>query len=128
MSKRTKKAAAATTAHKKNVQRAESYRQTQGPSIENRRAERIRKYRSEMPAIHRKTYDRAIQGKSHKSAINSFCLACVMWQKEEVRLCTSLACPLYPYRPYKEKPKQASEDVSFGPEVQNSGEGGQGHG
>lgn len=69
--------------------------------IEEKRSEQIAKRRAQMPNIHIANYDKAMKGKSMKAAIKAFCLECVCWQKEEVRLCTSLACPLYPYRPYK---------------------------
>ena len=55
----------------------------------------------DMPRIYRATYRKAMSGKSLRAAVNSFCLECVGWQREEVRLCTSPACPLYPYRPYQ---------------------------
>ena len=84
------------------------------------REEQIAERRAQMPKIHRANYDKAMNGKSMKAATKAFCLMCVQWQKEEVRLCTSLACPLYPYRPYKEKSKQASEGVSFGAKSKNS--------
>lgn len=120
LAKRKKAAARSGTAtHKKIIQQKELYPQRQTTSTENHRAERIRKHRADIPKVHRKTYDRAMQGKSHKSAVKAFCLECVSWQKEEVRLCTSLACPLYSYRPYKEKSRQASEGVSFGVESTN---------
>lgn len=83
--------------------------------------ERIAKRRADMPEIHRATYDRAMQGKSLKSGVKSFCLECMGWQKEEVRLCCSPACPLFPYRPYKPKRKQAAEGLSFAPESTNNG-------
>jgi hypothetical protein len=65
------------------------------------RHRQIDERRAEMPEIHRANYDKAQRGKSMKAAIKAFCLECVCWQKEEVRLCTSPACPLYSYRPYK---------------------------
>jgi hypothetical protein len=117
-----RKAAAPTAARKHIVQRRKSYTQARTPSMEIFRAEHIRKHRTEIPIIHRQTYDRAMKGKSLKSAIKSFCLECCCWQKEEVRLCTSLACPLFPYRPYKKNSKRASEGLSFGRESQNSGQ------
>lgn len=85
----------------KHVTQQSSY--SESPALSS--AERIRKHRQNIPIIHRATYDRAMQGKSLKSATKSFCLECVMWQKEEVRLCPSVQCPLYPYRPYKQKAK-----------------------
>ena len=86
---------------------------------ENERKERIQKHRADMPAIHRKMYDRAISGRSHKAAIKIFCLECVCWQKEEVRLCTSLVCPLYSYRPYKIDSKQAAKASRLALESKN---------
>lgn len=83
--------------------------------IEKSRAKR----RTDMPEIHRACYDRAMGGKSLKSAIKSFCLECMAWQKEEVRLCCSPACPLYPYRPYK----HAAEGVNFATESTKKGTG-----
>ena len=62
--------------------------------------ERIAKRRADMPSAYRNNYDRAMGGKSQSAAIKAFCLECVMWQREEVKLCPSVACPLYPYRPY----------------------------
>ena len=68
-----------------------------------KREEQIRKRREQMPKIHQAAYKSAVSGKSRKNAVKSFCLMCVGWQKEEVRLCTDLACQLYPYRPYRER-------------------------
>lgn len=31
-------------------------------------------------------------------AIRAFCMECVVWQETEVRECTALNCPLYPFR------------------------------
>jgi hypothetical protein len=55
----------------------------------------------QIPKIHQATYKSAMTGKSRKNAVKAFCLECVCWQKEEVRLCTDTGCPLYPYRSYK---------------------------
>lgn len=68
------------------------------------REEQIEQRCRQMPVIHLANYKKAMRGKSMKAAIKSFCLECVQWQKEEVRKCTDLACPLYPYRPYKNRP------------------------
>lgn len=56
----------------------------------------------EMPKVNVSVYLRAVRGKSRPAAIKAFCMECVGWQRREVALCTSLACPLYPYRPFKE--------------------------
>lgn len=119
--KTKRKKAAVGAATKKNItQPRKSYPQKQSVSIDNIRAERIRKHRSDIPKIYRRTYDRAMQGKSHKSAVKAFCLECCGWQKEEVRHCTSLACSLYPYRPYKERQNHTSQGLCFSTESQNS--------
>ena len=63
-------------------------------------AERIAKRRADMPKAYRRNYDKAMTGKSLKAAGKAFCLECVMWDRNEVKLCPSVACPLFPYRPY----------------------------
>jgi len=90
----------------------------------NKQQGKIDRRRANIPRIHRKTYDKAMHGKSLRSAVKAFCLECVCWQKEEVRACTDYACPLYPYRPYKESPKQAFESVSFATEPKKLNKGG----
>jgi len=87
------------------------------------REELIEQRRKQIPDIHRTNYDKALRGRSMKAAIKAFCLECVCWQKEEVRLCTDLACPLYPYRPYKNSVNQCSERRSFSAESKKSGKG-----
>ena len=81
--------------------------------LEAKRREMIAGKGTEMPKVHKANYDKAVSGRSKKAATKAFCLECVQWHKDEVRLCTSLACPLYPYRPYKESSKQASQVLSF---------------
>lgn len=55
----------------------------------------------EMPKSCQTNYKKAMTGRSIKAAIKAACLECVGWQRKEIKSCTSLACPLYPYRPYK---------------------------
>ena len=57
----------------------------------------------EMPTGCRMTYIRALKGKSMAAAIKAQCMECVGWIRDEVRQCSALACPLYPYRPYKKR-------------------------
>lgn len=92
------------------------------PFIDPEREGRIAERRLQIPKIHRSNYDRAMKGKSMKAAIKAFCLECVCWQKEEVRLCTSLTCPLYPYRPYRSS-NRCSERLSFGAELKRLDKG-----
>ncbi len=78
------------------------------------RKEMIARHRAEMPKVYRGTYDKAVSGKSLRAAVNSFCCECTMWQRAEVRLCTSLGCQLFPYRPYRGKAKHGSKNTSEG--------------
>jgi hypothetical protein len=56
---------------------------------------------NECPGLYRPTLERAYAGKSRNAAIRAFCLRCVGFMRNEVRDCTSFACPLHPYRPYQ---------------------------
>lgn len=55
----------------------------------------------EMPNRYMRGYLKAVRGRSLRAAVGAYCLECVGWERESVRCCTSLGCPLYPYRPYK---------------------------
>ena len=90
--------------------------------LSSSRAKRIAKRRSDMPEVYRGIYDRAVSGKSLRAAVNAFCLECVYWQRKEVRLCTSLPCPLWPYRPYQGTSKTPAEGQDFAPESTNENE------
>lgn len=81
-------------------------------------AERIAKRRADMPKAYRGIYDKAMSGQSKAAAIHSFCLECMGWQREEVRLCTSNACPLWRYRPYG-GPQDALDGLDITPESTN---------
>ena len=88
-----------------------------------KRAEKIAEREQQMPKVHRANYRGAVSGKSRRAAIKAFCLECVCWQKEEVRLCTALACPLYPYRPYQSGSKQVDNRTGLGAGLKKSGPG-----
>ena len=45
-------------------------------------------------------YLRAYAGQSRAAAVQAFCLRCTGDKRDEVRRCSSYACPLWPYRPY----------------------------
>ncbi len=63
--------------------------------------ENIEKRINDMPQVYRNTYKKAMTGKNRPAAVKAFCLECMGWEREEVRKCNSVACPLYPYRSYK---------------------------
>jgi len=49
-------------------------------------------------AKYRALYQKAWEGNSRKAAIRAFCLECVGWSENEVRLCKAPACPLFEFR------------------------------
>ena len=61
--------------------------------------EQIEQRLQDMPKSYRSNYRKAMRGRSMKAAIKAQCLECVGWVRNEVKLCTDLGCPLYPYRP-----------------------------
>jgi len=60
---------------------------------------------AQMPPSFRATYPRAMTGKSLRAAVNAFCAECVGYQRDEVRFCTSPACPFYQFRPFQQRSK-----------------------
>ena len=64
------------------------------------REERIQQRSDQMPMSCRRTYKKAVGKKSMRAALDSSCLECVGYQREEIKACTDLACPLWSYRPY----------------------------
>ena len=53
----------------------------------------------QMPAGYRRTYIRAMRGKSFSAAVRANCAMCVGWQRAERTACSDPACPLFAYRP-----------------------------
>ena len=87
-------------------------------SIQNQRSDlrstqeaAIRDRASQIPKTCLRTYLLAMRGKSLRASINAFCMECVGWDRREVALCTALACPHYPYRPFKET-NEAEEEAA----------------
>ena len=100
MSFKKERASAKAPATTKNIKLASAYKKL-SPEARGKAVEKITEHLKEMPPICRATYKKAIAGKSLRAAVNSFCAQCTMWQREEVRLCTSLECAIWPYRPYQ---------------------------
>jgi hypothetical protein len=63
--------------------------------------DKVLKKLAEIPPAYRQTYKRAMTGKSLRAATTAFCQECCGYQREEIKLCTAIDCPLYPYRPYE---------------------------
>ena len=69
-----------------------------------RYAGRANKYSKTTVARLIEHYNTAMQGKSRKTGIAAFCCECMGWDAgltENIRGCTDVGCPLYPYRPYR---------------------------
>jgi hypothetical protein len=64
----------------------------------DRRREMIAEKVQTIPGRYRGNYEAGISGESRKAAVRSFCLECMGWSSPDVRACTALACPLFPYR------------------------------
>ena len=70
-------------------------KQTQPESRKEQIAERL----TQIPESQRRAYIKAVEHKSMAAAVKSFCYECVGYVREEVKLCTDIACPLWMYRP-----------------------------
>ena len=75
-------------------------------TLKGPRAQAVAQRAAEIPPRMLRAYLRAVCGKSLRSAVTAFCSECAGWNRAEVRRCTSLACPLYLYRPYQRKINQ----------------------
>ena len=69
--------------------------------LKGARVSAVEQRASQVPERALSTYLKAVRGRSLRAAADAFCMECVCWQRKEVRNCTSLACPLWPYRPYQ---------------------------
>ena len=63
--------------------------------------DKIEKRLNDIPVLYKNNYRKAMNGKNRASAVKAFCLECMGWQRTEVAKCTSVACPLFLYRPFK---------------------------
>lgn len=64
-------------------------------------------------------YRRAVTG-SRQAAIRVHCLECCAWVADEVRLCSSPGCPMYPYRmPAPARTAATTGDESGGLALEN---------
>ncbi len=70
-------------------------------SFKDYKTRKIKEHRDKIPRNYRKTYDRAMTGRSIRAAINSQCIECMGYARVEVKNCVSPQCPLFPYRNLK---------------------------
>jgi len=70
----------------------------------NKQQKQIMERLKQIPKHHKEKYEKAMEGRSLRAGVNAFCLECIGYASSfasDIRNCTDLACPLYPYRPYK---------------------------
>ncbi len=84
------------------------------------RQELIAAQREHVPENCLKIYDKAMEGKSLRAAINARCIDCCAWQKVEVHKCPAMACPLWAVRPYQ-RLKEARQNPNDGAGYGNKG-------
>jgi hypothetical protein len=53
------------------------------------------------PPSARNVMKRAYSGTSRTAGVKAYCLHCVGYVRADVRNCSSLACPLWEYRPFQ---------------------------
>jgi len=75
-----------------------------------------RRHRANIPDLHngayRRLWDRAISGRDLRAAIRGKCQDCMAWQVPEIKICTCVACPLFPYRITGRKIPRPAKSVS----------------
>lgn len=69
-----------------------------------------------MPERFRRRYRTAMQGRQRLAAIDSHCYECVGWTTTDLPDgdCTSLACPLYPFRPFNRRARKLGAICTLG--------------
>jgi len=81
--------------------------QQRQPERPKSRQEQIADRLSQIPESQQQIYIRATKGKNRAAAVKSFCYECCGYEREEVKLCTDLGCPLWLYRPGRRISKKA---------------------
>jgi len=71
------------------------------------REEQIAERLAQIPESQQRIYQKAVQRKSMAAAVKSFCYECMGYQREEVKVCSDLGCPLWAYRPGRSVSKKA---------------------
>jgi hypothetical protein len=73
------------------------------PTKEKTAEQQIAAWRQNIPDLfkgaYRRTYDKAMSGKSLRAAVTAKCQDCMCWQGVEIKRCDIVTCPLHPYRP-----------------------------
>ena len=77
--------------------------------------QQLRQWHKNIPALFngsfRKRWIKALQRKSMKAAVTAKCQDCMGWQNPEVRDCDVVTCPLWQYRPFREREGKLEAEV-----------------
>lgn len=87
------------------------------------RAEKVAKYKQNIPEIYHALYEKAISGKSYAAVVKARCLDCCAWQRKEVSLCPAVECPAWAKRPYQ-KASESKKPLRNGGVVEKKAESG----
>jgi hypothetical protein len=69
------------------------------PSLDPTRVAQVKAIHDSAPKHMRARYLEAVMGsRSRKRAMQTMCLMCCGWERNEVCLCTARGCPLWAYR------------------------------
>lgn len=79
---------------------------TDAPTMLDPVARRLRA----MPESHRGTYRRAVSGTSLRAAVDASCAECCGYDRDAVRSCPAVACPLWSVRPWQRKRSNGVEE------------------
>ena len=59
----------------------------------------------------RQKWIKALQHRSMKAAVTAKCQDCMNWQNTEVRECNVVTCPLWQYRPFRDRDGKVEAEV-----------------
>ncbi|MCJ7776854.1 MAG: hypothetical protein MUP16_00850 [Sedimentisphaerales bacterium] len=76
---------------------------TKQPEKTKSREQQIADRLAQIPESQLEIYLRATKGKNRAAGVKAFCYQCCGYEREEVKLCTDLGCPLWMYRPGRGK-------------------------
>lgn len=75
------------------------------------RQARVAKVLSAAPESVKGCLNRAFSGSGGRAnAIKAFCLTCVGYDRQEVKNCSSFGCPLWEYRPFRDRTGEVEEE------------------
>ncbi len=77
--------------------------------------DQLRQWHENIPNLYhgsfRKKWIKALQRKSMKAAVDAKCQDCTAWQNTEVKKCDIITCPLWQYRPFRDRNGKLEAEV-----------------